>query len=264
MSTRALVRLSLLLCFALVGACSATGLPGPGQSDDAGGDVLGSGDVGATPDAGGGVGEDAGPGVDSGAPSLDVGPVQPPDDEEPRPENCADGVDNDFDGDIDCDDVDCFDNRLCRDTDPGDPGNGGGGGDPGNGNDEESGFQCFDREDNDGDGLVDCDDDSCADSPLCQGGGGGGFPGDDEDTETGRECRDGADNDGDGLVDCDDDDCEDSRSCRGGGGGGGFPGDGEDDPATETMFECLDRDDNDGDGLVDCDDDDCAEFPLCG
>ena len=58
---------------------------------------------------------------------------------------------------------------------------------------------CDDGEDNDGDGLVDCDDPDCADDPNCQG--------DDED------CNDGVDNDGDGLVDCDDPDCEDDPNC---------------------------------------------------
>ena len=74
--------------------------------------------------------------------------------------------------------------------------------------------ECFDQQDNDGDGLVDCADTDCTTGStpqaqmiarMCasgqrpgQGGGGGGA--DDPNTESGRECRDQQDNDGDGTV----------------------------------------------------------------
>ena len=47
----------------------------------------------------------------------------------------------------------------------------------GGGGDEDEGEagpaeDCADLEDNDGDGLIDCQDDECTDDPLCGGGGG--------------------------------------------------------------------------------------------
>ncbi|MBM4391998.1 MAG: hypothetical protein FJ090_12825, partial [Deltaproteobacteria bacterium] len=61
---------------------------------------------------------------------------------------------------------------------------------------------CLDGNDNDGDGLVDCDDPDCAADSSCTGSG----------TPT-EACLDGADNDADGLVDCDDPDCASDPSC---------------------------------------------------
>lgn len=54
---------------------------------------------------------------------------------------------------------------------------------------------CQNGEDDDGDGLVDCDDDGCAQLIFCVS------------RPTTEVCDDGDDDDGDGLVDCDDDDC---------------------------------------------------------
>lgn len=61
--------------------------------------------------------------------------------------------------------------------------------------DPETGFDCLDAVDNDGNGFVDCDDVvGCGDSPFC--------------VDTGDEhCIDFVDNDGDDLVDCGDPDC---------------------------------------------------------
>ena len=53
---------------------------------------------------------------------------------------------------------------------------------------------CVDGQDNDNDGLTDCDDTDCQSSPACGGSG-----------EV--DCNDGLDNDGDGDVDCADSDC---------------------------------------------------------
>ena len=74
--------------------------------------------------------------------------------------------------------------------------------------------ECFDQQDNDGDGLIDCADTDCTTGTTTQaqmiarmcasgqtpGGGGGGGGADDPNTESGRECRDQQDNDGDGTV----------------------------------------------------------------
>lgn len=90
---------------------------------------------------------------------------------------------------------------------------------------------CNDDKDNDCDGLVDCDDPSCADWPSCAGI---------------EDCDNGEDDDGDRMVDCEDLDClGDPHCCR---------------PEPES---CGDGLDNDCDGLVDCDDPDCASEPHC-
>jgi hypothetical protein len=58
-----------------------------------------------------------------------------------------------------------------------------------------------DGADDDGDGLIDCDDPDCAADASCATG------------ET--ACVDGRDDDGDGLTDCDDPDCAADASCTG-------------------------------------------------
>ena len=80
---------------------------------------------------------------------------------------CADGVDDDGDGFIDCMDQDCA--ASC-------------------------GEDCFNHRDDDGDGAVDCMDDDCTERCPSPYGGAEG-------------CEDGVDDDGDWLVDCDDPDC---------------------------------------------------------
>lgn len=62
----------------------------------------------------------------------------------PPAEDCGDGVDNDFDVLVDCDDPDCFGLGTCT-----------------------SELICNDGLDNDGDGNTDCDDSECADDPRC-------------------------------------------------------------------------------------------------
>jgi hypothetical protein len=61
--------------------------------------------------------------------------------------SCVDGVDNDRNGDTDCDDVTCRYAEVCG--------------------------QCDDGEDDDLDGQIDCADPDCQQSPVCQSGGGG-------------------------------------------------------------------------------------------
>lgn len=85
---------------------------------------------------------------------------------------------------------------------------------------------CNDSIDNDGDGLIDCQDSDCIASANCQ-----------------EICNDGIDNDGDGFTDCEDLECEDFMDC--------------------LIERCIDGIDNDGDGLIDCDDPDCDTNPNC-
>jgi hypothetical protein len=56
-------------------------------------------------------------------------------------------------------------------------------------------LDCADGADNDGDGLLDCEDSDC--QALCVEG----------------DCEDGLDDEGDGLTDCEDEDCWGSASC---------------------------------------------------
>lgn len=68
---------------------------------------------------------------------------------------------------------------------------------------------CTDGIDNDGDGLIDCDDSGdCAQDPACT------------EPPSAEICDDGVDNDGDGLTDCLDRlDCRQDPACKTGGGG---------------------------------------------
>jgi len=88
------------------------------------------------------------------------------------PDTCTDGVDNDNDGIVDCDEEACHDPRHFEIPCPGPV------------------EICDNNADDDGDLRVDCSDDDCAE--RCN-------------TEEGldaRTCQDGIDNDHDGLVDC--------------------------------------------------------------
>lgn len=120
-------------------------------------------------------------------------------------DNCWDGWDNDGDGWVDCEDPDC--DEECW---------------------EEWEFDCWDGWDNDGDGLIDCDDPDCYEE--CEW--------------IEFDCSDGRDNDGDGWVDCADPDCERSEECFG-------------------ERDCYNGVDDDRDGYVDCEDADCFGEPGC-
>lgn len=88
--------------------------------------------------------------------------------EDVRPEDCRNGIDDDGDGAVDCEDGDCRDGLDCRPM-----------------------FEdCFDGRDNDRDGLVDCEDGDCR-----------------RECDVREDCFDGRDDDGDGLTDCEDPDC---------------------------------------------------------
>jgi len=59
---------------------------------------------------------------------------------------------------------------------------------------------CDNGEDDDGDGLADCEDTDCAEVANCQ--------------PAIEICDNGIDDDGDGSADCDDDDCSDEAACK--------------------------------------------------
>ncbi|MBX2797912.1 MAG: hypothetical protein KTR31_09595 [Myxococcales bacterium] len=155
-----------------------------------------------------------------------------------RESDCTDGLDNDRDGTVDCEDRDCasvdcpeicatwFDNdadgkKGCADSDcamsP-----------------DCVELICSDGEDNDEDTLTDCQDPDCnkPGSPCL-------VP--HENTEA--WCQDRVDNDGDGALNCDDSDCARTRHC-----------------GENTLAKCFDEEDNDRSGASDCADPGCQRF----
>ncbi|TNF32662.1 MAG: hypothetical protein EP329_09500 [Deltaproteobacteria bacterium] len=95
---------------------------------------------------------------------------------EPEAGSCTDEIDNDLDGQTDCDDSDCGDDAAC----------------------DESLYTdgCSNDVDDDGDGLTDCDDSNCLAAPAC-----------DEATYS-EGCSNSVDDDGDSLTDCEDWNCK--------------------------------------------------------
>jgi hypothetical protein len=160
-------------------------------------------------------------------------------------ESCTNGVDDDLDGLVDCQDGDCSSNAAC-------------GGTPEN---------CTDGLDNDQDGAIDCGDLDCQNHPSCQGPTAENCTNGIDDDQNflcdcddvfacltnltcllaGPEtnCTDGLDNDHDCRVDCDDDDCASDPACGG------------------VVEDCVNGVDDDGDGAVDCADTACANHPSC-
>ena len=147
-------------------------------------------------------------------------------------EICSDGIDNDNDGVVDCNDKDCAatctrevscTNGLDDDhdglTDCADP-------DCGSACTHET--SCTNGIDDDKDGLIDCKDPDCATSCGAM--------------ET--SCFDHVDNDGDGLTDCNDADC--TGQCTG------------------HEVSCENGFDDDQDGILDCADPDCQAIATCG
>ncbi len=86
---------------------------------------------------------------------------------------------------------------------------------------------CFNKIDDNGDGFTDCDDDACKSELRCQP----------------EICNDGLDNNGNGLIDCNEASCFVQLICQ---------------PEI-----CDDNIDNNGDGNVDCADPKCAKELRC-
>ena len=124
-------------------------------------------------------------------------------------EDCTDSIDNDGDGYVDCLDPDCRSELVCSHE-----------------------IDCTNGVDDDNDGLQDCDDPDCSSTPECPE----------------IICDDGVDNNNDGFVDCDDRGCcgDSSTGCP-----------------DEQGFCCNDGVDNDGVDGMDCDDPKCSSTPEC-
>jgi predicted RND superfamily exporter protein len=103
---------------------------------------------------------------------------------------CDDGLDNDGDGQVDCQDSVCphTNTELCGRPGP-----------------EASPAECSDDTDNDDDGRTDCDDPGCRHSPICSAT----EPPTQAVGEGGRleVCQNDRDDDGDGHIDCLDPEC---------------------------------------------------------
>ena len=92
---------------------------------------------------------------------------------------------------------------------------------------------CDNKLDDTGNGLVDCDDPTCAKDPACQ-------------KPAVEICDNGKDDTGNGLVDCADPTCAKHPACK-----------------KAKVEICDNGKDDTGDGLVDCDDPTCAKDPNC-
>ncbi len=140
-------------------------------------------------------------------------------------EICDDATDNDGDGFVDCEDIDCLVSGACRENDP---------------------TRCDDGKDNDGDGLIDCDDWGCRAHPDVLAAGVCG-------EETGDvECSDGSDNDADGYADCQDMSCRFNAAvtvCA--------------TYMENTAALCADGVDNNSNGHTDCADFGCQDYGFC-
>jgi hypothetical protein len=147
---------------------------------------------------------------------------------------CSNGVDDDGDGFVDCDDYDCSTNGcvpFCLL--------------------EHDLSRCTDGLDNDMDGKTDCEDEQClfnlnVDACTCGSGSG-------RECGTDAVCSDGGDDDGDGATDCNDSDCRrDPRVSVCG--------------SENTNQACSDGIDNDSNGATDCNDTLCtstASVTIC-
>jgi hypothetical protein len=128
--------------------------------------------------------------------------------------DCQNGIDDDGDGLVDCDDADCGTDPICLIP--------------------PTETECANNFDDDVDGLTDCADPDCFVDPVCQV-----LPFE-------LDCANNIDDDLDGAIDCDDPDCSADPACQ-------APG----------VEDCSNGLDDDADGNVDCDDADCTFEPSC-
>ncbi|HUT99984.1 MAG TPA: trypsin-like serine protease [Myxococcota bacterium] len=124
-------------------------------------------------------------------------------------ENCSNNIDDDQDGATDCDDTDCINDAACQ----------------------VPVENCSNNIDDDQDGATDCDDTDCASSMACM--------------TPAENCTNNVDDDQDGATDCDDTDCASNAACQ------------------VPAENCTNDIDDDQDGATDCDDSDCADNNAC-
>lgn len=186
---------------------------------------------------------------------------------ENTPTACGDGVDNDCDGFVDCNDLNCTCQGACPSTRTGCTCSGS----------ENSDTACGDGRDNDCNGFVDCSDFGCSRNTavtVCGARDAGTTPRDvtqfvdsgvrgdtagcmmsgAENTPT--ACADGMDNDCDGFVDCADRNCSCTGTCGAVVVGCTCSG------AENTNTACGDGRDNDCNSFIDCRDFNCSRTPA--
>lgn len=151
--------------------------------------------------------------------------------ENPPEVNCHDGLDNDMDGLVDCDDASCKPTNTCNQS-------------IWTNTDSVGNPICKNGKDDDGTG-VDCASPRCKGSTECQ------------EILTNTDffgtnmCVDTIDDDGDGAIDCVDVGCTGYFACAAG-------------EPTAGPGACSDTVDNDSNGQTDCDDANCQLFdPVC-
>lgn len=150
-------------------------------------------------------------------------------DQENTSATCQDGIDNDGNGKLDCDDEGCKDFAFCAAPEDGK---------------ENTLIACQDKIDNDGDGKIDCNDDDCKIFDICKSST---LPA--ENTE--ETCKDNIDNDGNGKIDCEEISCLVFEQCAGS-------------KIEENTYElCTDNIDNNGNGKIDCEEISCKSFDIC-
>jgi hypothetical protein len=201
--------------------------------------------------------------VDCEDPSCDADPAC-------LEELCDNGSDDNNDGRIDCDDPKCNLADNCRELSCDDAVD----------NDNDGAFDCADSDcdsttpcveqvncddnrDNDLDALEDCEDPDCAADPVCIAA---------------EICNNGLDDNDNGDIDCDEASCANASNCLPEANCNNNLDDDQD-----GQVDCADNDctnnaacvgvpevcfdngiDNDLDGDADCNDSDCALDPLCG
>ena len=160
-------------------------------------------------------------------------------------ELCGDEIDNDLDGDTDCDDSECKLLVICQESSssaipPKLP--------------ENTALKCSNGLDDDENGLADCEDPQCQDFIVCLSSSAPIIPPED----THALCTDGEDNDNDGQTDCDDIGCQlNVLACQ------NPPISSSSAPQENSEALCSDDIDNDDDGDVDCDDSNCSLLHYC-
>ena len=165
---------------------------------------------------------------------------------------CSNTLDDDNDGDIDCDDLDCYFTSPCSDVDIADLG----------GKDDLDFEICDDLTDNDGDKFIDCADGACLGDSYCiQFCSNGQQDEDEEGVDCGGSC----------ISDCQaqsgsGEECSTSWDCT-----GTLICDSTTKVCVESSdigtkdieFSCADFKDDDNDGKIDCDDPDCSLDSTC-
>ncbi|MDB5104378.1 MAG: hypothetical protein JWP91_2067 [Fibrobacteres bacterium] len=143
---------------------------------------------------------------------------------------CADKIDNDANGLVDCDDPACSIFQACQAVNNSETA-------------ENTLVRCSDGKDNDTNGQTDCDDARCKSFQKCQP------PILVENTNA--LCSDKIDNNANGQIDCADAQCQALKLCN------------PDALAENTVILCSDKADNNADGKIDCADPQCQTLKLC-